>query len=66
MDVVPESDAMIQNWAVAGEQIFVSYVRKLKTEIDIFDLDGKRLGHLPLEASEHRSLRSEASETQTN
>ena len=37
VDVVPESDAVIQNWAVAGEQIFVSYVRKLKTEIVIFD-----------------------------
>jgi prolyl oligopeptidase len=51
VDVVPESDAIIQNWAVAGKQIFVSYVRKLKTEVDIFSLAGKRLGHLPLEAS---------------
>ena len=51
VDVVPESDAAIQNWAVAGEQIFVSYARKLKTEVDIFDLAGKRLGQLPLEAS---------------
>ena len=25
MDVVPESDAVIQNWTVVGEQIFVSY-----------------------------------------
>ena len=51
MDVVPESDAVIQCWAVAGEQIFVSYVRKLKTETAIFTLDGRRLGILPLEAS---------------
>ena len=51
MDVVPESDATIQNWAVAGEKIFVSYVRKLKTEVDIFDLSGKRLGQLPLDTS---------------
>lgn len=51
VDVVPESDAIIQNWAVAGEKIFVSYVRKLKTEVDIFDLAGKRQGHLPLESS---------------
>ena len=51
MDVVAESDATIQNWAVAGEKIFVSYVRKLKTEVDIFDLAGKRLGQLPLDTS---------------
>jgi prolyl oligopeptidase len=51
IDVVPESDAVIQNWAVAGEQVFVSYVRKLKTEVDIFDLAGKRQGHLPIESS---------------
>ena len=51
VDVVPESDAVIQNWAVAGEQIFVSSVRNLKTEVDIFGLRGERLGNLPLEAS---------------
>jgi prolyl oligopeptidase len=51
IDIVPESDAILQDWAVAEKQVFVSYVRKLKTEVDIFDLAGKRLGHLPLEAS---------------
>jgi prolyl oligopeptidase len=51
IDVVPESDAVIQNWAVAGEQLFASYVRKLKTETVIFTLDGRLLGTLPLEAS---------------
>jgi prolyl oligopeptidase len=51
VDVVPETDAMIQNWAFVGEQIFVSYFRKLKTEVDIFDLAGKRVGQLPLQAS---------------
>ncbi|MGD0165643.1 MAG: prolyl oligopeptidase family serine peptidase [Candidatus Sulfotelmatobacter sp.] len=51
IDVIPESDAVIQNWAVAGEQLFASYVRKLKTETVIFTLDGRRLGTLPLEAS---------------
>ncbi len=51
VDVVPETDAVIQNWAVAGEQIFVSYVRKLRTETVVFTLDGRRLGTLPLVAS---------------
>jgi len=51
VDVVPESDAVIQDWAVVGEQIFVSYVRELKTEVDTFDLAGGRLGQLPLDPS---------------
>ncbi len=51
IDVVPESDAVIQNWAVAGGQLFASYVRKLRTETVIFTLDGRRLGTLPIEAS---------------
>ena len=51
VNVVPESDAVIQNFAVVGEQIFVSYIRKLNTEVDIFDLAGRRLGQLPLDSS---------------
>jgi prolyl oligopeptidase len=51
VEVVPESDCLIQNWTVAGERIFVSYLRNLEPEVAIFDLDGKPLGHLPLEAS---------------
>jgi prolyl oligopeptidase len=51
VDVVPESDAVIQNWVVAGERLFVSYVRKLKTEVDILDLTGEPLGELPVESS---------------
>lgn len=51
VDVVPESDAVIQDWAVAAERIFVSYLRKLKTEVDIFDLKGRRLGQLPVDPS---------------
>jgi prolyl oligopeptidase len=52
VDVVPESDAIIQDWAVADGQIFVSYICKLKTEVDIFDPAGNRIGRLPLEASD--------------
>jgi prolyl oligopeptidase len=51
VDVVPQDDAVIQNWAVVGEQIFVSYVREPKTEVDIFGLTGRRLGRLPVDAS---------------
>ncbi|HWZ80916.1 MAG TPA: prolyl oligopeptidase family serine peptidase [Candidatus Sulfotelmatobacter sp.] len=51
VDVVPESDAVIQDWAVVAEQIFVSYSRKLKTEVHIFDLAGRRLGQMPVDGS---------------
>jgi len=51
-DIVPAADAMIQNWIVAGERIYVTYIRGLKTQIDIFDLAGRRVGQLPVEASD--------------
>ena len=37
LDVVPCGDLPIQNWTVCGDRIFVSYLRKLQTEIEIFD-----------------------------
>jgi prolyl oligopeptidase len=52
IDVVPESDAVIQNWTLAGEQIFVSYVRGRKSEVDVFGLDGTRIAHPLLESSD--------------
>jgi prolyl oligopeptidase len=48
LDVVPTSDLPIQGWIVSGDSIFVSYLRKLQTEIAIFDLSGKSLGHVPI------------------
>jgi prolyl oligopeptidase len=49
VDLVPASDAVIQMWTVAGKHIFVSYVRNLKSEVDVFDLAGTRVGQLPVE-----------------
>ncbi|HVI07426.1 MAG TPA: prolyl oligopeptidase family serine peptidase [Candidatus Binatia bacterium] len=49
VDVVPETDAVIQDWAVAGSQVFASYLRNLKTEVDVFNLSGERLASLPVE-----------------
>jgi prolyl oligopeptidase len=48
-EVIPPSDVPIQNWVVAGEHLVVSYLRGLKTEIEIFDLSGNRLDRLPSE-----------------
>ena len=50
-DVVPTSDAAIQDWTVAGDQIFVSYLRGLKTEVHTFDLSGRFISQLPLDKS---------------
>lgn len=50
IEIVPQSDAVIQNWTVADEQIFVSYVRAQKSEVDVFGLDGTRIGHPLLES----------------
>jgi prolyl oligopeptidase len=63
VDVVGESDAVIQSWVVAGERIFVSYIRGLNTQVDIFDLAGQRLGQLPVgEANTVRLLGNPADE----
>ena len=48
LDVVPSSDLPIQNWTVCGDRIFVSYLRDIQTEIEIFDLSGKPLGQVPV------------------
>src|SRR5450759_822219 len=48
IDLVPPGDLPIQNWIVSGDRIFVSYGRRLQTEIDIFDLSGKQLGQVPV------------------
>ena len=48
LTVVPCGDLPIQSWTVSGDRIFVSYVRELQTRIDIFNLSGKPLGHVPV------------------
>ncbi len=47
--LVPETNESIQWWAVAGDRIFVTYVRGLVNATDIFDLAGTRIGcvHYP-------------------
>jgi prolyl oligopeptidase len=48
LDIVSSSAFPIQNWTVIGDRIFVSYLRKLQTEIDIFSLSGGLLGRVPI------------------
>jgi len=46
-DVVPESDKRIQQFAVAGEQVFVTRIDRFSTKIEAFGLDGKRREGIP-------------------
>ena len=41
-DVVPESDKRIQQFAVAGDQVFVTRIDRFSTKVDVFGLDGKQ------------------------
>jgi prolyl oligopeptidase len=52
VDLVPESDSRIQQWAVAGDRLLVSYIRKTTQQVSVFDLDGNKTGELPLRRSE--------------
>lgn len=56
-EIIPESDARLQKALFSGGQIFVTYTRKLSTQIRIFDLAGKKLGkvRLPKSCSAHVS-----------
>ena len=51
-DLVPESDGRIQQWAVAGERILVSYIRETAVQVSIFDLTGNQTGEMPVRAGE--------------
>jgi prolyl oligopeptidase len=46
-DVVPESEARINQWCIAGDRIYVSYVRHASSHVRIFDLEGQKIGELP-------------------
>jgi len=48
VDVVAESDCPIREWAVTSDRMYVSYIRGVKCEIEVFDLQGSRLGQLPV------------------
>jgi len=51
-DIVPASGALIHNWLVAGDRIFVAYATGMIQEIRIFDFSGKALGELPISRDE--------------
>ncbi len=52
VDVIPESDAPINNWLVVGDSIFVSYVKDMQHRVFIFDFSGKKTGEMPIRNGE--------------
>jgi len=52
IDLVPESDSPIGGWVVAGDRLFVSYLKNLHPKVLVFDLDGHRIGTLPIRKDE--------------
>lgn len=52
IDVVPESNAPINNWLVVGDRIFVGYLKGTTPQIRTFDFSGKVLGELPVRSDE--------------
>jgi len=52
-DVVPESDKRIQQFAVAGDQMFVTRIDRFSTKVEVFGLDRERreVPHFPSEGT---------------
>jgi prolyl oligopeptidase len=48
VDVIPEDDCSIRDWAVTLNRIYVSYIRGVRSEIRVFGLQGQRVGQLPV------------------
>jgi prolyl oligopeptidase len=40
-DIVPESDRRIQQFAVAGDQVFVTRIFRFSTKVEVFGFDGR-------------------------
>jgi prolyl oligopeptidase len=52
IDIVPETDMMIDNWLLAGNSIFLSYKKDMAHRIFEFDLFGKKISELPVRNDE--------------
>jgi prolyl oligopeptidase len=52
IDIVPENDAAITGWIVAGDRIVVSYAKEMVHKIRIFDLHGLNMGEVAVRSDE--------------
>ena len=46
-ELIPETDAVLQNASVTGGKLFVQYEHNVAAELKIFSLDGKHLADIP-------------------
>jgi prolyl oligopeptidase len=56
VDIVPHNGLRIQSWVANGNRIFVSYLRRLETVIEIFDLAGERVGQVSVDKNDTARL----------
>jgi prolyl oligopeptidase len=52
IDIVPESDAPISNWLVAGDSMFISYLKEMTHRVFLFDRAGKKMAEMPIRSDE--------------
>jgi prolyl oligopeptidase len=64
VDIVPEQEFPIRRWLVAGDRLFVSYIRGTRTVLRIFTLEGETLGEVPIQQDESVRLLTSATNSQ--
>ena len=47
-ELIPQTDAVLQNASVTGGKLFAQYEHNASSELTIFDVDGKKLADIPL------------------
>jgi len=52
IDIVPEIDTPITNCVVAGDHIYVSYLKQTPPRILFFDFSGRKMGEVPIRSDE--------------
>jgi len=49
-EIIPQSDAVLQNISIFGGRLFAQYEKNASSQLRLFELDGKALGDIPLPA----------------
>jgi prolyl oligopeptidase len=49
-EIIPQSDAVLQNLSVFGEKLFAQYAKNASSQLKLFDMQGKMLGDIALPA----------------
>lgn len=62
IDIIPETDRLIDAWYVVGDRIVVSSTRDMTHQIQVFDFSGKALGELPMGREETLRILASASD----